>query len=182
MTGLDFALMILLVASAAATVAVPRLLLAVISLASTSAVLTVIMFRLNAPLAAVFELSVCAGLIPAIFISAIGLTRRVGPTEMAQRALQKVRRFWLLPVILVAAGIVLWSTQIPVTTAAATQPAGEVAAVAASAPAQDGALENVRNTLWNQRRADLLGQVSVLLAGALGVVVLLKTRKGASND
>ena len=43
------------------------LLRAAIALATTSVVLAIIMFRLDSPLAAVFELSVCAGLITVVF-------------------------------------------------------------------------------------------------------------------
>jgi hypothetical protein len=36
---------------------------------------------------------------------------------------------------------------------------------------------DVRNLLWNTRHLDLFGQVVMLLAGALGVVVLFKESK-----
>lgn len=49
---------------------------AAISLAALSAVLAIIFYRLNSPYAAVIELSVCAGLITALFVAAISLTRR----------------------------------------------------------------------------------------------------------
>ena len=71
----------LLVLFALFTVLIKNLLKAVISLAAASASLTIIMFMLNAPLAAVFELSVCAGLITVIFISVISLTKPLTPEE-----------------------------------------------------------------------------------------------------
>jgi hypothetical protein len=37
--------------------------------------------------------------------------------------------------------------------------------------------QNVRSVLWNLRHLDLLGQVIVLLAGALGVAVFFKESK-----
>ena len=49
-------------------------------------VLAILMFRLTRPSAAVFELSVCAGLIPVIFISAISLTQRLKRDEAKARA------------------------------------------------------------------------------------------------
>jgi NADH-quinone oxidoreductase subunit J len=49
---------------------------AAISLAALSAALAIIFYRLNSPYAAVIELSVCAGLITALFVAAISLTRR----------------------------------------------------------------------------------------------------------
>jgi len=52
------------------------LLSAAISLAALSVALAIIFYRLNSPYAAVIELSVCAGLITALFVAAISLTRR----------------------------------------------------------------------------------------------------------
>jgi len=52
------------------------MLFAAISLAALSAVLAIIFYRLNSPYAAVIELSVCAGLITALFVTTISLTRR----------------------------------------------------------------------------------------------------------
>jgi len=31
--------------------------------------------------------------------------------------------------------------------------------------------------LWNARRTDILGQIAVILTGAIGIVVLFKERK-----
>jgi NADH-quinone oxidoreductase subunit J len=157
--ALDITLVILLVLSAMATIMTARLLRAVIGLAITSAVLTVIMFRLAAPLAAVFELSVCAGLIPAIFISAIGLTRRIGAEELPARQQERWRRFWPLPVLLGLVIIVLTQWPLPITL---PQPQG---------PEQ---VSDVSTLLWNTRPADLLAQVALLLAGAFAVVMLVK--------
>ena len=58
------------------TVMTRSLLKAALGLAVTSALIAVILFRLDSPLAAVIELSVCAGLITAVFVSAISLSRR----------------------------------------------------------------------------------------------------------
>ena len=162
MNVLDVILIAALVLAALATVMSVRLIRSVIGLAVTSVLLTVIMFQLKSPLAAVFELSVCAGLIPAIFISTIGLTARTAPDDMAALRRAKIKRYWLLPVLLVIAVVVLMRVVVPhmepppVTT------------------------EGVRDILWNQRQIDLVGQVVVLLAGALGVVVLVKERKNGS--
>jgi NADH:ubiquinone oxidoreductase subunit 6 (subunit J) len=70
-------------------------------------VLPTLMFRLQAPLAGVFELSVCAGLIPAIFLSTIGLTQRLAPETLAARRKEKVRRSWFLPILLAAPAVVV---------------------------------------------------------------------------
>jgi NADH-quinone oxidoreductase subunit J len=140
------------------TVMTTRLLRSVIGLAITSVILTIIMFQLQSPLAAVFELSVCAGLISAIFISSIGLTQRLTEKQLAVRKKERLSKFWLLPVILVLAGVALYKLQIPL--------------VFNLQPAQ--AENDVRNIIWNLRHLDLLGQIVILLAGAFGVVVLFK--------
>jgi NADH-quinone oxidoreductase subunit J len=147
-----------LVLSALATVMTARVMRSAITLALTSAILAMLMFRLNSPLAAVFELSVCAGLIPAIFLSVIGLTRRLTPEALAVRKKEKLKRYWALPVIVLLAAMALLQVQIPLD----------------FVPPAPVAEQDVRNVLWNLRHADLLGQIVVLVAGALGVVVLVK--------
>ena len=158
----DFVInMILLVSLLIATVwtiMTARLLQAVIGLALASVVLVIIMFRLDAPLAAVFELSVCAGLIPVIFITAISFTQRLTPEKMAVRRKERFSKYWVLPVLLILGGVLL-SCLHPVIDFSIPAPASE---------------NDVRNILWNFRHLDLLGQVVILLTGVFGVVVLFK--------
>jgi NADH-quinone oxidoreductase subunit J len=159
-TATDIVLLAAMVLAAVATVATARLMRSVIGLAVTSAVLTVFMFRMEAPYAAVFELSVCAGLIPAIFLSTIGLTQRLTPEGLEARRRDKWRRFWLLPIILVL--IVIAASQM--------HPAPEL-------PALPARVADVRAVMWYERHLDLLAQVVILLAGAFGIVVLIKEAK-----
>jgi NADH-quinone oxidoreductase subunit J len=159
---LDICLVVALVLAALGTVMSVRLIRSVIGLAVTSVLLTVIMFRLNSPLAAVFELSVCAGLIPAIFISTIGLTGRTAPEDLSALRRDKLKRYGMLPVLLIIAAVAL--TQIVLPKMAETKVIED----------------SVRQVLWGQRQIDLIGQVVVLLAGALGVVVLVKERRNES--
>jgi NADH-quinone oxidoreductase subunit J len=163
--SVEIVLLAALVLAALATVMTARLLRAVIALAVTSAIVAILMFRLGAPIAAVFELSVCAGLIPAIFISTIGLTARLTPETLSTRRKEKLKRFWYLPVIVVLAAVALSQVHFPVTFAPPPT---------AQAPSE------VRDVLWHSRQIDLLGQIVVLLAGAFGVAVLLKRRKDES--
>jgi NADH-quinone oxidoreductase subunit J len=125
-------------------------------------ILTIIMFHLRSPLAAVFELSVCAGLIPAIFISTIGLTARTMPDDLPALRRTKLKRYGLLPVLLILAAVALSQIALP--------QVAETKIIGAS----------VRQVLWQQRQIDLIGQVVVLLAGAMGVVVLVKERRNES--
>ena len=69
-------LFIAVIVSAIMAVSFRELLFAAISLAALSVALAIIFYRLNSPYAAVIELSVCAGLITALFVSVISLTRR----------------------------------------------------------------------------------------------------------
>jgi NADH-quinone oxidoreductase subunit J len=151
-------LIVLLVLAGMWTVITARLLRSVIGLAVTSVILTVIMFRLDSPLAAVFELSVCAGLISAIFISSIGLTQRLTDEQLATRKKDRLSKFWFLPVVLVLAGIVLMQLQVPFDFTKQTAPSEN----------------DVRIIMWNLRHLDMLGQIVILLAGAFGVVSLFK--------
>jgi len=146
-----------LVAAALITVMTARLLVAIIGLAATSAIVSIVLFRMNAPLAAVFELSVGAGLIPAIFLSVIGMTQRLTPEEVSERRKAKRRLYWALPVIVILVGVAL--TQVPF----AIQPS-------TAAPVA----EDVRVVLWNLRHMDLLGQIMILLGGSFAMVVLVK--------
>jgi NADH:ubiquinone oxidoreductase subunit 6 (subunit J) len=186
--SLDIALLVVMVGLALATVMTARVLKSAIGLAFTSAVVAILMYRLGAPLASVFELSVCAGLIPAIFIATVGMTRRLAGDELAERKRQVWRRFAALPALVILAGVALavWHPAIPSRVPWVVDAnIGEVQFPRfVEANAGEARLErvvdanfrdlDVREVLWNHRHADLLGQVTVLLAGAFAVVILVK--------
>jgi NADH-quinone oxidoreductase subunit J len=150
-----------LILTALWTVMTIRLIRSVAGLALTSAILAAIMYRLHSPLAAVFELSVCAGLIPVIFITTVSFTQRVSKERLRIRRHERFVKFWYLPFIVITAGILLFQhlkvpeLKIPLATGSS----------------------DVRNVLWNLRHLDLLGQVVIILAGVFGVVVLFKEPK-----
>lgn len=73
---ISIVLLIAVIVLAIMAVSFKNLLSAAISLAALSAALAIIFYRLNSPYAAVIELSVCAGLITALFVAAISLTKR----------------------------------------------------------------------------------------------------------
>ncbi len=158
---LNIIVLICLVLAALWAVMTRSLLRSAIGLALTSAILTIIMFRLDSPIAAVFELSVCSGLISVIFISVISLTAPMTKTQIIQHTKERLHRFWYLPVIVVIAGIALSLANIRLN-AVIPPPEAE---------------KDVRFVLWNLRQIDLIGQVSVLLAGVFGVVLLFKETK-----
>jgi len=157
---IDMILLAAFVIGAVWTMMATRLLYSVVALAFTSAILTILMFRLDSPLAAVFELSVCAGLVSAVFISTISLTKRVSPEELVVRRKERLSLFWLLPIMVILAGIALSQVHLPIDFNL-PQPKNN----------------DVRIILWNLRHLDLLGQIVILLGGAFGVVTLFKEWK-----
>jgi len=156
--------MIVLVIASIWTVMTRSLLRAGIGLALVSVILAIVMFRLNSPLAAVFELSVCAGLISVLFVSVISLTQPYSQQEIADRMKSMFTRFKYLPIIVVIVGLVMFFMKFrPDLTLPVPQAEGDV-----------------RNILWNFRQIDLIGQVIILLCGVFAVVVLFKEiRKNA---
>ena len=152
---LELLILILLVAASVWTVMTRSLLRSAMGLALTSAILTVIIFRMNANLAGVFELSVCAGLIPVLFVSVISLTQPMTFKESIDHMKVRLGRFWGLPVIVIILGIVLVLMNLKFkATPAASQALGP----------------DVRFILWHLRQFDLLGQIIILFTGVFGVV------------
>lgn len=137
------------------------LLKATIGLAVTSAILSIIIFRLGSPLAAVFELSVCTGLITVVFVSTISLTKPLTHKEIVELSKKRTIRFIFLPIILILVTFALLRAGIPKDLIMAT---GE-------------AVSSVPEVLWNMRQLDMFGQVILIIAGALGVVVLFAEEK-----
>jgi NADH-quinone oxidoreductase subunit J len=163
---IDIVILACLVLSAAWAVLSPRLLRAVIGLALASVCVTLALFRLDAPLAGVFELSVCAGLISAVFISTISLSALETDESILASSKERIRRYWFLAPLLLLVGVAVAQIALP------TVPEVPISG------------EGVREVLWTHRHLDLLGQITVLLAGAFGVVVLFKgfEKKGTSKS
>lgn len=152
-------LLLLMLIAAIWAVLAADLLHSAMALALTSVVLSMLMFLLSAPLAAVFELSVCAGLITVVFVSAISLTRRLTPEQESVHAERRARRFVWLPILILILGVA----------GVAYLP---TAALPQLAPPQT--LAQVRQVLWSTRRFDLIGQMLLILGGVFAVVVLFK--------
>lgn len=158
-------LVALLVAASVWAVMAYSLVLAAIALGAASAVLAIIMFLMGFPTAAVLELSVCAGLITVVFISAISLTPKRSPASTRDDMRRRMKRFLPLPFILLAGAFVLWFG------------GWNFDAVPAVADAA-----GVRETLWGERSLDILGQIVIILTGAFAVVVLFKNLKRPGED
>lgn len=134
------------------------LLKATIGLALTSAIMVIIFFKLDSPLAAVFELSVCTGLITAVFVSTISLVRPLTHKDIVRLSRDRLKRFWYLPLLMIAAGLALFTVRMP-------------AALRGLPPAVEN---DVRSVLWNTRQIDIFGQIIILLAGVFATVLLFK--------
>jgi len=155
---INIIILICLILSGLWTVMTRSLLRAALGLALTSIILTIIMFRLGSPLAAVFELSVCSGLISVLFISTISLTEPMSQQETLKHMRQRLVRFWYLPFVIVAAGIALSFLKMPLDFKLSVTET----------------MQTVRFILWDVRQLDLIGQVIILLSGVFGVVILFR--------
>jgi NADH-quinone oxidoreductase subunit J len=153
-------LLIALAAAAVWTVFATSLLRSVIGLAVTSVVLSVLIFRLGSPVAAMFELSVCAGLITAIFVSAISMLKPAGFDELAAAAGKRFKRYRWLVVILIFAAFALVLFEVP----------ADFAGIFASTET------DVRKVLWDLRQTDLIGQVLIILVGIFAVTILFSKK------
>ena len=136
-----------------------------LALALTSVFLSVIIFLLGSPLAAVFELSVCAGLITVIFISAISMIKPEGhdrKEDLAARKNRRLKKYLPLPALLIVVmvGISLWMKS---RVALPAIPVADVSPMLA-----------MSEVMWDARRVDLAGQAIIILVGVFGVVVLFK--------
>ena len=159
---LTIVVLALMLIAALWTVMTRGLVRAALGLAATSIILTILMFMLGASLAAVFELSVCAGLITVIFVSTIAMTQPSSRSELMEKMRHRMRRYWYLPVIIVVVGAGLAWLSI---------------GAAVSLPAPPTAVEDVKKVLWDSRQTDLIGQIIVIFTGVFGVIVLFKERK-----
>ena len=155
-------LMVLMVIALAMAVMLRSLLKSAIALAAASVVLTVILFFLGAPWAAVFELSVCAGLITVVFISAISLTTPYSKAEMSEKVRVRARRFAPLPFILAGAAVFA------------------VIGLAGSGlefhnlQYLPSTFDSFRETFWETRQGDIFGQIILVLAGIFSIAILFK--------
>lgn len=158
---LEILILLFLVAASIWTIMTRSLLRSAMGLALASAILTVIMFRMEANLAAVFELSVCAGLIPVLFVSVISLTQAWSFKEATDHMKARLARFWGLPLMVIILGIVL---------GLALKFKPEPAVTVSQGP-------DVRFILWHLRQLDLLGQIIIIFTGVFAVIILFKERK-----
>lgn len=132
-----------------------------IGLALASASLAAMLYTMSARLAAVFELSVCSGLVTVIFIAGISLSH--SPKMEVKKEYHDRERNRYLPVVLLCAGAVLVAAALALHLAAPQLTAD--------------ASENVREVFWNTRQADIWGQIALILCGGVAVAVLFREER-----
>ncbi len=154
---LQTALLIGLVIFSVLAIALKDLIRSAISLAVASLLLGIIFFRMNAPYAGVFEISVVAGLITVLFILTIALTKtgdEVRESKLVDVVFPIVFVAFLVIDALVMKGLL-----------------GKVPALASGA--ETGSFGDA---LWRGRTLDLVGQIAVILAGVFAVLALFRKR------
>ncbi len=152
-------LLALLVLASLWTIMTSTLLFSAIGLALTSVVLTILIFSMGSSLAAVFELSVCAGLISVLFISAISLTEAASPKRLLELAKEKAARYRLLPLAIIVLAALAYFVR------------PEFDAIKVS---MASGIDDARLILWGNRQLDILGQIIILICGVFGVLILFK--------
>jgi NADH-quinone oxidoreductase subunit J len=135
------------------------LITSAITLAVTSAASGVLMYLLGAKWAAIFEISVCSGLVTVIFISAVSLSN--GDKTRLAPEYQDAKRMQYMPLVLIVAGAAL---MLSAALSGFSLPDGTTA--------QSGI--SFSETLWEWRQVDIWGQMIVLITGTAAIVVFFK--------
>lgn len=134
-----------------------------IALAAGSVALGIIMYQLGFIWAALFEISVCSGLVTVLFISAISLSN-TSKSEL-EKVFEDKKRMSFLPFILIISGVILVIAAM--SSGISLRPADQAGIIG----------DNLREILWNNRQADIWGQVILMITGSVAVVVLFRDRE-----
>ena len=154
---LQYALLIGLVLFSILAVLAKDLIKSAIALAAGSLLLGIVFFRMGAPYAGVFEISVVAGLITVLFILTNAQTKAEGEVAESKAALWAFPLFFVLFIIIDALVMKGLMNKIP----------------ALPGQAETGAFGDV---LWKQRTFDLVGQLAIILSGVFAVLALFRKR------
>jgi len=156
-------LLVALVLAVFATVVSRALMVATAFLALSSVLLAIFLYLVGMHWAAVMELAVSAGLMTAIFASAIAMLKPSGDSseEGAQKG-SRFKRYIALPFILLilAAAVIYFFPGMDT---------GVVADASTAATSQ--------MALWGDRALDIVGMALLILAGVLGVAALIRRRR-----
>lgn len=132
-----------------------------IGLALCSACLSMAFYNMGAATAAMFELSVCSGLVTVVFIAGISFSHT--PKAELMKEYNDTKRSMGLPVLLIAVGAAM--------IAAALIVGGE--GLEMTLIDDSGATE----LLWGSRQADVWGQMAAILCGGVAITVLFREEK-----
>ncbi len=132
-----------------------------ISLALCSASLATLLYLIGAELAAVFELSVCSGLVTVVFIAGVSLSRSP-KMELKNEYMDKKRNHGLPPLLIVAGAALMLLGFLG---------GGDRLTLVIGDDA------GVRELFWNTRQADIFGQIAAILCGGVAVTVLFREEK-----
>jgi NADH-quinone oxidoreductase subunit J len=154
---LQIALLVGLVLFSGLAILAKDLIKSAISLGAARQLLGIVFFRLGAPYAGVFEISVVAGLITVLFILTIALTKTEGDVRESKLARTVFPLFFVVFALVDALVMKGLLRKVPVLEAAA----------------RAGSFSDV---LWKERTLDLVGQIAVILAGVFAVLTLFRKR------
>ena len=160
MDAMNTILLVMMTGFACLAVFLKDLVRAALSLAFMSALLAVLLYRLDSPYAAVFELSVVAGLITVLFVSTIALTREDEEKESS----------W--PLYVFVLGLLLFGL-IDISVMKSL--------FGVSPPGAGNVTKSFGDTLWNVRALDMIGQIAVIFGGVFGVLALLRDTEKDKN-
>ena len=137
-----------------------RLMQSALALAALSVLISIILFLFGAPWAALFELSLCVGLVTVILAVAVNLTKPDSPEPETEP--ENARRLRILPLVLIFMGVLLLIVLIVTGFSLAPISVSNISA------------ESFRDVFWGSRQADILAQIILILVGAVTVVILFK--------
>jgi uncharacterized MnhB-related membrane protein len=149
-----FILVIMLLVSAAMAIRARQLISSAIFLALVSALLSVAIYWFGAPVAAVVELSVGAGLVTVLFVYAVNISG-----ERVEEGSTVVSKWLALPLVIFLAGMLAFYL-LPILEKGI--PAAEV---------------DLSTVIWEQRALDILVQIVLIFSGVLGLLGLLAEAK-----
>jgi NADH-quinone oxidoreductase subunit J len=133
------------------------LLYVAIALATVSAILALVLFQFGANIAGVFELSVCAGLITVLFVSTVSLTK-----DSDQKVESRLPVYFIVLFVLIFIGmdffIMQWLAR----------------SVLPATPPQTA--NTFQQVFWEIRSTDIIGQVTLILAGVFGILALFRLK------
>lgn len=136
-----------------------RLLVSALWLAGTSALVALFMYLLGAPEIAVIELSVGAGLVTVLFVFAISIA---GEEKVPDLSILPKPLAWVIVIITI---ILLGWLSLP------------AMGIELSLPQ----INRVSKILWENRALDVILQIALIFAGALGVLGLLADGKASTT-